>query len=161
MNSLSAECYSKRGFASLKAGDYKSAANQFRRALELDRERSRRTPEMRYLSYYGFSLAKAGLSGRIALEACQTAVSRQKRDPILYLNLGRVYALTGKTAQALRAFELGLHIAPDHPVLRREMGTLDRRCKPMIPFLGRAHPLNRKLGQLRAHRRGRSLVRSA
>ena len=106
-------------------------------------------------------LARAGLSERIALEACQTAVSRQKRDPILYLNLGRVYALAGKTVQALRAFEGGLRISPGHSLLLREMTAIDRRSKPVIPFLGRSHPLNRKLGQLRASRRDGRLPRPA
>lgn len=161
MNTLSAECHSKRGFAAFKTGDFTRAAEEFRKALELDRERSRRTPEMRYLSYYGLSLARAGLSERIALEACQTAVNRQKRDPILYLNLGRVYHLAGKTGQALRAFESGLRIAPDHVVLRREMGSIDRRAKPVIPFLDRSHLLNRKLGRMRAQRRGSRLPRTA
>ena len=71
MPSMSAENYSRQGLFALREGRHKAAADLFRQALDLDKERNRRTPEMRYLSYYGLSLAKAGLSTQFALKACR------------------------------------------------------------------------------------------
>jgi tetratricopeptide (TPR) repeat protein len=156
MDSLSPESFSRQGHAALRIQDYKSAATYFRRAIDLDRARNKRMPEMRYLSYYGLSLAHAGLSHKVAIEACGSAVARQRKDPVLFLNLGRVYRLAGKRTLAMKAFESGLEINPDHPMLQRELGRLDRRSKPVIPFVDRSHPVNRWLGQLRSTVRHRS-----
>lgn len=151
MNTLSAELQAKRAFAALNAHRYQEAAAEFRRALELDRDRGRRHPEMRYLSYYGLCLAKAGLSEKIALEACRKALSRQKRDPVLYLNLGRVHLENGKFLQALEAFQDGLRLVPDHPVIKKELAAIERRSRPAIPYLSRSNTINVWLGR---HRRG-------
>ena len=155
MDSLSPESFSRQGHAALKQQDYKSAASYFRKAIDLDRARNKRRPDMRYLSYYGLSLCKAGLSRKVAIEACGSAVARQRHDPVLFLNLGRVYRLAGKPVLAMRAFEGGLGVAPDHPVLKRELGLLDRRGTPVLGFMTRTHPVNRWLGQLRTSYRNR------
>ena len=158
MGTFSAESVAKDAFVALRAKNYTAAAELFRHALSLDRQRSRRTPEMRYLSYYGLCLASAGLSQSLALEACKRAVARQKGDPILHLNLGRVYRMAGKPTLALKAFETGLAEAPDHRMLVKELAAIDRRSKPPIAFLSRSHPLNEFLGR---RRKGRAQVRIA
>ena len=153
MTTLSAENVFKKGLACLVDDRPKEASEHFRRALELERQRSKARCDMRYLSYYGLSLAKAGLSKQIALQACRSAVSKQCADPVLLLNLGRVYMLTGRTIQALETFERGLDINPEHKILRRELDRIDRRRPPVIPFLDRSHPVNIWLGRLRASRK--------
>jgi len=155
MESLSPENFSRQGHAALKSRDYKNAAACFRRAIDLDRERNKRRPEMRYLSFYGLSLAHAGLSHKVAIEACGTAASRQRKDPVLFLNLGRVYRLAGKRTQALRALETGIGLAPGNKLLLAELSLLDRRSAPVLGFLTRDHPLNRWLGRMRANLRNR------
>ncbi len=155
MSSLSAENYFKKGLSSLVEKSFVDASESFRRALELDRERNKRQPDMRYLSYYGYSLAKGKLSSSTAIQACKTAVSRQKKDPVLYLNLGRVYVLTGKRSLAAEAFERALRLAPEDKTIRAELAAVDRRAKPVIPGLSRDHALNIWLGRLRANMRGR------
>jgi len=150
MHSLSPESFSRQGHALMRDREYTDAASCFRKAIELDRQRNKLRPDMRYLSYYGLSLAHAGLSKKVAIEACGSAAARQRKDPVLFLNLGRVYRLAGKRTLAMKAFESGLHIAPEHPVLLRELGLLNRRSKPVLPFLHRCHPLNRFLGRARA-----------
>ncbi len=104
---------------------------------------------MRYLSYYGLSLAKAGLSTSAAIQACRTAVARQKSHPVLLLNLGRVYMVAGKLEMALEAFDRAAQLAPDNKVVARELAQLDRRNRPVIRMLPRNHPLNLMLGKLR------------
>ena len=155
MSSLSAENYFKKGLSALVEHSFVDASESFRRALELDRERNKRQPDMRYLSYYGYSLAKGKLSTSTAIQACKTAVSRQKNDPLLFLNLGRVYVIAGKRSLAAEAFERALRLAPEDKTIRAELARVDRRGKPVIPGLSRDHGLNIWLGKLRANMRGR------
>jgi tetratricopeptide (TPR) repeat protein len=150
---LSAENAFRKGLGALAESRPEAASHYFRKALDLERERSTSRLDMRYLSYYGLSLARAGLSGQIALQACKTAVFKQNNDPLLFLNLGRVYILTGKLTRALEAFEKGLRLAPDHKMLKDELAKIDRRLKPAIPFLDRSHPVNRWIGRHRYSRR--------
>jgi tetratricopeptide (TPR) repeat protein len=153
---LSAENAFRKGLGCLSENRPKEASEFFRTALELERQRSKSRLDMRYLSYYGLSLARAGLSTQIALQACRSAASRQYQDPVLLLNLGRVYLLTGRVSPALEAFERGLAISPDHKILLRERAQIDRRQRPVVPFLGRNSTINRWLGRVRASRRGRT-----
>ena len=153
MTTLSAENVFKKGLACLVDDRPKEASEFFRTALELERQRSKSRLDMRYLSYYGLSLAKAGLSTQIALQACRSAASKQCSDPVLLLNLGRVYELSGRMELALETFEKGLEINPEHKILRRELAMIDRRRPPVIRFLDRSHPLNIWLGRMRASRR--------
>jgi tetratricopeptide (TPR) repeat protein len=154
MSNLSAEKYYKEGLIAFKARAYKQAAPLFRQALDLDRDRGRIRPEMRYLSYYGLSLARAGLSQKQAIEACRTAVKQQGNDPLLYLNLARVYVLNCKLAEAMEMYERGLRLSPDDPTLRRELNNLDRRTRAVLPFLPRSNALNVGLGKLRSRMLG-------
>ena len=155
MSSLSAENYFKKGLSALVEHSFVDASESFRRALELDRERNKRQPDMRYLSYYGYSLAKGKLSTTTAIQACKTAVARQKNDPLLFVNLGRVYVIAGKRSLAAESFERALRLAPEDKTIRAELARVDRRAKPVIPGLSRDHALNIWLGKLRANMRGR------
>lgn len=153
MQILSAENAFRKGLGAMAEKYPEKASVYFRQALDLERERSKSRLDMRYLSYYGLSLAQAGLSTQIALQACKTAVLKQTNDPVLFLNLGRVYLLTGKPVRAMEAFERGLRLAPEHKALRMELAKIDRRSRPAIPFLDRSNPVNRWLGKRRAGRR--------
>ena len=147
MTILSAENAFRKGLGALAENRPEAASQYFRQALDLERDRSKSRLDMRYLSYYGLSLAQAGLSTQIALQACKTAVFKQNNDPELYLNLGRVYVLTGKPVRGMEAFERGLRIAPDHKIRRKELAKIDRRSRSPISFLDRSHPLNRWIGR--------------
>jgi tetratricopeptide (TPR) repeat protein len=150
---LSAENAFKKGLGAMAEKHPEKASVYFRQALDLERERSKSRLDMRYLSYYGLSLAQAGLSTQIALQACKTAVFKQTGDPVLFLNLGRVYLLIGKPVRAMEAFERGLRICPEHKPLRMELARIDRRSRPAVPFLNRSNPVNRWLGQRKGSRK--------
>jgi tetratricopeptide (TPR) repeat protein len=122
----------------------------FEAAMVIERERSVSRPQMRYLSYYGLSLAQAKRANREAIKACETAARVDFFSPDLLLNLGKVYLLAGKTTKALETFDRGCKIAPNYKALRVEMAKADRRSAPPLRFLSRSHPLNRWLGKLRA-----------
>ena len=161
MPTLSAENAFKKGLSALVEQRPKDASEQFRKALDLQKQHGGRRLDMRYLSYYGLSLARAGLSQRIALQACRTAVTKNGDDPVLHLNLGRVHLICGNLAQAFRAFESGLLLAPENRPLQKELSQIERRRRPALSFLSRSHPINHWLGRLTASRRPRNPVSGA
>lgn len=147
---LEAENSFRRGLMYLTDGDHEKAATFFRAAMDIEKTRKVQRPQLRYLSYYGLSLARAHRVNREALRACETAARLDPWDPDLRLNLGRVYALAGKTSQALKTLMHGLALSPTHRVLRKELAKLDRRSKPPLSFLKRSHPLNLWIGKVRS-----------
>jgi len=147
---LAAENCFKKGLVALAEGRPAEAAAMFEAAMVIERERSVSRPQMRYLSYYGLSLAQAKRANREAIKACETAARVDFFSPDLLLNLGKVYLLAGKTTKALETFDRGCKIAPNYKALRLEMEKADRRSPPPLRFLDRSHPLNRLLGKLRA-----------
>jgi len=147
---LAAEnCY-KKGLVALAEGRPAEATAMFEAAMVIERERSVSRPQMRYLSYYGLSLAQAKRPNREAIKACETAAQVDFFAPDLLLNLGKVYLLAGRTSKALETFERGLRIAPRYKALQIELRKVDRRQPPPIARLSRNHPLNLWLGKLRA-----------
>jgi Flp pilus assembly protein TadD len=157
LNSAADEVF-KKGLTAYRTGDFEGAAALFHRALDLDRRRDARRPDMRYLSFYGLSLARAGLSSQMAVQACRKAVRQQPDSPVLHLNLGRVLMILGRRNDARKAFDEGLRLAPMHESLRNELAPIDRRHKPVIGVLSRSNPLNRALGRMLKKKRAARVV---
>lgn len=141
------------GLLALQAGRYLEAAAKFESALLFERADGAKQPPMIYLSYYGYSMARAeDRPSPESIRACETAARREFMSPELQLNLGRVYAMAGKMSRALAAFEKGLRLNPKHRALREELRRFDRRGRPPVGFLARDHPLNKWMGRMRARR---------
>jgi predicted Zn-dependent protease len=145
-----AEQFFRKGVARLGEKRPVEAARHFLTAMQLEREHGVRRPEMRYLSFYGLSLALARGPLHEAIAACQTAAERQPENPDLHLNLARVYLLAGERERALHVAAGGLGRDPWHRELRFLLTASDRRQRPLLRFLRRDHPVNRLLGRLRA-----------
>lgn len=145
-----AHAHFRRGVAALAAGKPIDAVEHFQAALTADKAKGSPRPPMRYISYYGLSLALADRPTAQAVKACERAAARDSFDPVLFLNLGRVYLLAGMTTKALATFERGLRLDPGHRALRAALSGADRRSKPPLSMLSRDNPLNRSLGKLRA-----------
>ena len=145
----SAERSFKMGLAALAEAQPLQAADCFLDAMQTEQRQRVRRPDMRYLSYYGLSLARASRVTHAALEACALAARHDPSNPLLQLNLGRVHLLMGRLPLALECFERGLRLAPDHRSLRLELGRVDRRSREVLSFLDRSHRLNRWMGKLR------------
>jgi len=146
---LSAENSFRKGLVALVEGDPATAATHFQSAILIERQHGVTRPQMRYLSYYGLSLAQGRSATPEAIQACETASRRDFFNPDLLLNLGRVYLIAGKTTKAFAAFERGLAMAPSHKALRAELGRFERRQPPPLSMVSRQHPLNKMLGKLR------------
>ncbi len=155
MNILSAENYFRRGLAALVDGNPTVASDYFQSAILTEVQHGVKRPQMRYLSYYGLSRAQAFGATPQSVQACETATRRDFFNPDLFLNLGRVYLLAGKTTKALAAFERGLDLASSHKGLRAEFAKIDRRAAPPLGIVSRSHPLNKWLGRLRSSIRTR------
>ena len=120
------------------------ARRLFSRACEMSPE------EPRYASYCGLLLGMVMRKLKEAQELCEGAVKRDPKSVDLLYNLGRVYLMQGRRADALQAFRKGLLIDPDNMVIHRELENIGTRKKSVFPFLGRSNPLNRFAGMLRS-----------
>jgi tetratricopeptide (TPR) repeat protein len=146
---LSAENSFRKGLVAMVEGDPATAATHFQSAILIERQHGVTRPQMRYLSYYGLSIAQSRSATPEAIQACETAARRDFFNPDLLLNLGRVFLIAGKTSKALASFERGLEMAPSHKALRAELGRFERRQPPPLSMIARQHPINKVLGKLR------------
>jgi tetratricopeptide (TPR) repeat protein len=149
MRVLSAEQSYRKGLAALAESRPEDAADHFLAAMESEHARGARQPDVRYLSYYGLSLARAFEAGPDAVRVCEAAVQGDPTSSNALLNLGRVYLLMDRTEEALVCFDRGARLAPDHEALSRELGRVDRRSRPLLSWLDRSHALNRWTGRAR------------
>jgi tetratricopeptide (TPR) repeat protein len=149
MPMLTSEIHFRKGLAALFEGNPAGAVEQFRQAIVIERQRSVARPQMRYVSFYGLALAQAKGATPEALETCNRAAKLDAYNPDLHLNLGKVCLMAGKTTRAVIAFERGLRLVPNHEALKAALAEVDRRGRPVLPFLRRSHLMNRWLGRLR------------
>lgn len=103
-----------------------------------------------YLSYYGLCLANVGGDYKSAIRACRQAAKAMPRDPVIRVNLGRVYRLKGDIGSAHREFLTAHRLDKQHPAPAAELTRMGVRRPPVIPFLPRSNWCNRYLGRLRA-----------
>jgi tetratricopeptide (TPR) repeat protein len=145
-----------KGLAALTDERPLEAVDHFLDAMQLEQRLRVRHADMRYLSYYGLSLARASRATQAALEACGLAVQHDPTNPELWLNLGRVHSLAVRLPEAIRCYERGLRLDPAHRGLRLELSRIDRRSRRVLSALDRSHPLNRWTGKLRVFFRARA-----
>jgi len=156
MPELQANTVFTRGMTAVDRGRYLEALALFETSMELTR-RGGDAPAVKCLSYYGLCVAMASTRLHEAHDLCATAVHADPSDPDHHLNLGRVHLRMGDREQAFESFVRGLRADRRHRGLIDAIGALGFRRRPVIAFLGRRHPLNRMLGQLRAGRQKSSL----
>ena len=72
-----------------------------------------------------------------------------ERDPMLYVNLGRVLLERGDRMGARDNFMKAYRRDNTNAPAALELSRMGVRKKPVIPFLGRNHPLNKYFGKLR------------
>jgi Flp pilus assembly protein TadD len=130
--------------ANIKRNNHKDAINLLEQALKISPE----NPV--YLSMMGWCEAEMGdtKQGEIM---CRRAlqVSGNERDPMLYVNLGRVLLLRGDRMKAREQFMKAYRKDNTNAPAALELSRMGVRKKPVLPFLGRNHTLNIFLGKLR------------
>jgi len=154
MTILDAERSFREGLVALLEARHLDAVSCFDRAMKEERSRGGKL-KMRYLSYYGLSVALGQGPTRDAIQACELAARRDFFNPDLLLNLGKVYVMAGRRSRALETLESGLKLDPAHKGLLAAMHRTNRRRLSPVSWLTRAHPVNYWLGKVRSGR-GRS-----
>ncbi|MGA8221798.1 MAG: tetratricopeptide repeat protein [Candidatus Acidiferrales bacterium] len=127
----------------LKNGYPQRALVRLRRAFESEKQNPF------YLSFFGLSIARAERKWDQASELCEIAVQLRRKEAQFYLNLAEVYASAGQRTKALDTLDAALALFGEDERLSLARSRVEKRRSPLLPFLGRGHYLNRKLGKLR------------
>lgn len=109
-----------------------------------------------YSSFLGLAIARAQRKWDQASALCEIAVELKPKEIQFHLNLGQVYALAGRREKALDRLDRALELFGEDARLKQARCQVEKRRAALLPFIGRAHFLNRKLGKLR-HRMLKSL----
>jgi hypothetical protein len=128
-------------------------------------------PELRGIpvvnSYLAYCMAKERGQCREGIRLCLAALAAEPHNPAHYLNLGRIYVLTGQKAKAVTTFRKGLSSdavtdkspaaespadgkAKQQALILAELRKLGIRRRPPSPSLPRGHVANRVVGKLLA-----------
>ena len=143
-----AESRFQKGLRAVEAGRGLEALALFEAAIELERKLGARTPQARYLSFYGLCLALETQQAREGAALCRQAIALEFFNADLSWNYGRVLLLQERRKEAYQAFLKGLSIQRNHQGILRELGRMGWRKPPILPFLDRKNPLNVALGKL-------------
>jgi len=131
----------------LYACRYRDAVNHFQEAVMLE-------PAAKgYLSYLGLAVAHADRKFTDAEQLCRRAIETEYHRPEHYHNLGEVFLLANRRADAVKAFNQALSWNPNFDASNDCLRKLGVRKSPVVPVLPRSHPINIMLG--RALRGGR------
>ena len=143
-----AEMRFQRGLEALGDGRNLEALALFEAALELERKLGARTPQARYLSYYGLCLAHDGTQVREGMDFCRQAIALEFFNADLFWNYGRALLVADRRKEAFAAFVKGLSVQKNHQEILRELGKMGWRKPPPLPFLPRGNRLNVALGRI-------------
>ena len=130
----------KDGIAALSSGNSSLALKHFEEAAERDK-----TPEL--LSHLAFCLAKEKQDFTGATAIAKSALRDESWNSVHYLNLGKIYLLSGQRADAIRTFRDGL-LHENNPRIKEALDKLGTRRYPVIASLPREHPFNKFFGKI-------------
>lgn len=138
MPGTEAEKLFANGIEAINSGDMVSALAFFERAISIEN-----TPVNR--SYFAFCIARERGQFKKAISMCEEAMKEEPENPVHYLNLGRIYVITGQRSDAMQILREGLHHGENKDIVD-ELIKLGMRKPPVIPFFKRENPLNKYLG---------------
>lgn len=133
----------RKGVELLKNEYPQKALLRLRNAYESDKHNAY------YSSFLGLAIARAQRKWHRASELCEIAVQLKPKEIQFHLNLGEVYAIAGLREKALNKLDHALELFGEDARLRQARSKVENRRAPLLPFFGRKHFLNRKLGKLR------------
>lgn len=135
----------RAGLTLLRGGDANKALPHLKCAFEEE------PANPFYISYMGVAIAATQQKWAEAEELCRSAIRISRRQAQLYLNLAEVYVAADRKQDAADTLVRGLRYAPHDRRLKIGLDRLAMRRPPVLPFLPRAHSVNRNLGKLRHH----------
>lgn len=130
----------RKGAVAIENGNTVLALVHFEDAARLE-------PTPTVLSYLAFCLASERQQMQKAVTMCAGALKEEPNNPVHYLNLGRIYLVAGQKQRAIQAWRKGLKLGRN-PQLLAALKQQGMRRPPVLPSLGREHPLNKYLGIL-------------
>ncbi len=137
-----AEEFFKAGVFLMNRERLKEAYQAFRKAFEM------KGGDPRYMSYYGYMLAKVGGRLKEGLVLCERAASREFYRSELYYNLAQVYMLVGNRKKAYETLRKGMTLDKTNKNIVRELEKMGIRKPPVFPFLDRKNAINKMAGKL-------------
>jgi len=96
-------------------------------------------------SFLALCIARERGQTNKAVALCRETLEEEPDNPVLYLNLGKLYLIQGKTEEAIEAFRKGLSQGTNEQIIA-ELRRIGTRRPPPLSFLDRDHPLNKYLG---------------
>ncbi len=129
--------------ASIKRGNFAEAAQLLKEALKISPDNPT------YISSLGLCI---GMQGNIFVgeKMCRQALAMsQEKDPILYVNIGKVVLEDGRRKEARKNFMSAYRLDNTNAPAALELSRMGVRKSPVLPFLSRKHPLNVTLGKIR------------
>jgi len=96
-------------------------------------------------SFLALCIARQRGQTKKALALCRETLEAEPDNSILYLNMGKIYLMQGKTEEAIEILRKGLTQGTNEQIIA-ELGRIGTRRPPPLSFLSRDNPLNKYLG---------------
>jgi len=80
-----------------------------------------------------------------AISLCRETLEEEPDNPVLYLNLGKIFLMQGRTEEAIEVYRKGLSKGANEEIIA-ELVRIGNRRPPPLSFLSRDHPLNKYIG---------------
>jgi tetratricopeptide (TPR) repeat protein len=138
MADVNPELLFNKGHDALARGEWTTALSCFEKAAGL-----LNIPV--HNSFLALCIARERGQTNKAVALCMETLETEPDNPVLYLNLGKIYLMQGKTEEAIAVFRKGLSQGADEQIIA-ELGRIGTRRPPPLSFLNRDNPLNKYLG---------------
>jgi tetratricopeptide (TPR) repeat protein len=96
-------------------------------------------------SFLALCIARERGQIKKAISLCRETLEAEPDNPVLYLNLGKIYLMQGRTVEAIEVYRKGLSKASNEEIVA-ELGRIGNRRPAPLSFLSRDHPLNKYIG---------------
>jgi tetratricopeptide (TPR) repeat protein len=138
MADVTPEALFNKGCDALARGEWTSALACFEKAARL-------SDIPVYNSFLALCIARERGQTNKAVALCRETLEAEPDNPVLYLNLGKIYLMQGKTEEAIEVFRQGLSYGANEQIIA-ELGRIGTRRPQPLSFLSRDNPLNQYLG---------------
>jgi len=138
MIDINPEALFKKGLESLARNEWTSALACFEKATGL-----LNIPI--HNSFLALCIARERGQTNKALALCRETLEAEPDNSILYLNMGKIYLMQGKTEEAIEILRKGLTQGTNEQIIA-ELGRIGTRRPQPLSFLSRDNPLNKYLG---------------
>ena len=138
MIDINPEALFKKGLESLARNEWTAALACFEKAVGL-----LNIPI--HNSFLALCIARERGQTNKAVALCRETLEAEPDNPVLYLNLGKIYLMQGKTEEAIEVYRKGLSQGANEEIIA-ELGRIGTRRPPPLSFLSRDNLLNKYLG---------------